>query len=91
MLRPISIIAAIFWTVCYSSANASEYAQLKVAEYALQETRDILSRELFGHYDIIELEVLKISDRRILKEHDYGLVKITLRLSAKRNATQNQL
>lgn len=88
MLRPLSIVAAIFWTVCYSSANANEYAQLKVAEYALQETRDILSRELFGHYDISELEVLGISDRRIPREHDYGLVKVTLRFSAKRNATR---
>ena len=86
MLRPTAIIAAIFCIVCCSSTNANERVPLNVAEYALQETRDILSRELFGHYDITELEVLKLNDRVVLDVRDYGLAKVTLRFSAKRNA-----
>ena len=88
MRRPISIIAAVLFTACCSSANANELARLSVAEHALQETRDILSRELFGHYDITGLEVLKINDRPVLDGRDYGLAKVTLKFSAKRNATK---
>ncbi|MGH2360138.1 MAG: hypothetical protein ACRDGM_06300 [bacterium] len=60
----------------------------KITESALQETRDIISRELFGHYDIDNLEVLKI-EASLGRERDYGLVKAILRFSTKRNATKH--
>jgi hypothetical protein len=48
-------------------------------------------RELWGHYDIINLAVLKIEDLRgrISLGHGYGLVKVTLTFSAKRNTTKH--
>lgn len=87
-------VAAIFlsaWTACWSSALADDFTDQKIAESALRETRDTMSRELFGHYDITELQVLKIADLRgrIAPERDYGLVSATLRFSAKRNATRS--
>jgi hypothetical protein len=77
--------------VCCSSAYSDEYADRKITESALRETRDIISHELFGHYDIINLEVLRIEDLkgRLPLGHDYGLAKVTLRFSAKRNTTKN--
>jgi len=63
----------------------------KITESALHETRDIISRELFGHYDLTDLAVLKIEDLqgRVSLAHDYGLVKVKLEFSAKRNTTKH--
>jgi hypothetical protein len=57
----------------------------------LRETREIISRELFGHYDITNLAVLKIEplQDRIRLGHDYGLVTVTLTFATKRNTTKH--
>jgi hypothetical protein len=72
-------------------ALADELIDKKITESALQETRSILSRELLGHYDIADLAVQKIEDLRnhISLGHDYGLVKVTLTFSTKRNTTKH--
>ena len=49
-----------------------------IAESALREARDIISRDLFGHYDVSELQVVKVDGS-----------KVTLRFSAARNATRS--
>ena len=76
-----------------SSALADEYADKQITASALQETRDIFSRELWGHYDITDLAVLSIAELRgrgaLNLGHDYGLVKVTVRFSAKRNMTRH--
>jgi hypothetical protein len=38
-----------------SSALADDNAHKQIIESALRETREIISRELFGHYDITNL------------------------------------
>ena len=79
------------WAVCSASALADENADKKITESALRETRDIMSRELFGHYDLTTLAVLKLEQLqgRVSLAHDYGLVKVTLEFSAKRNTTKH--
>lgn len=91
MLRHFSIGFLSFWTACCSLALADEYTDKRLTESALQETRSILSRELLGHYDTVDLAVQKIEDlrNRISLNHDYGLVKVTLTFSTKRNTTKH--
>jgi hypothetical protein len=75
----------------WSSALADESADRKITESALRETREGISRELFGHYDLTKLAVLKIEDLRdrMSLGHDYGLVKVTVEFSATRNSTKH--
>jgi 4-amino-4-deoxy-L-arabinose transferase-like glycosyltransferase len=91
MLRHLLLIFLSFWTVCCPLAHADENANKKITDSALRETRDIISRELFGHYDIVNLEVLKIENPPEVMSlgYDYGLVKVTLEFSAKRNTTKH--
>ena len=91
MLRHTFTVLLSFWAVCCTSALADEHTDKKITESALRETRDIISRELFGHYDLTNLAVLRIKDLRgrVSLGHDYGLVKGTLEFSAKRNTTKH--
>jgi len=91
MLRHFSIVFLSFWTVCCTSALADENADKQITESALREAQDIISRGLFGHYDVTNLAVLKIEDLRgrISLGHDYGLVRVTLEFSTKRNTTKH--
>jgi hypothetical protein len=91
MLKHTFIVFLSFWAVCSTSALADENTDRKITESALRETRDIVSRELFGHYDLTNLAVLKIADLqgRVSLGYDYGLVKVTLGFSAKRNTTKH--
>ena len=61
-----------------------------VSENAEREAKEIISRDLYGHYDILSLKVLKTEGIGSQLGRDYGLVKVTLSFSTKRNATQNQ-
>ena len=87
MLRHFALVFLSFWTACGSSAFADDAADRKITDAALRETRDVISRDLFGHYDVTRLAVLKIEDLRgrVVSGQDYGLVKVTLEFSAKRN------
>jgi hypothetical protein len=91
MLKHISILLLSFLTVHYSSALAAENTDRKVIEAALRETGDLISRELWRHYDLIHLEVVKIEDLRdrIPLGKDSGLVKVILEFSSKRNTTND--
>lgn len=91
MLGRAPIVFLSLWAVCCTSALADENTDKKIAESALRETRDIIARELFGHYDLTHLAVLKTEDlqNRVALGHDYGLVKVTLEFSAKRNTTRH--
>lgn len=91
MLRRISLIFFGVCTVYCSSAFADSNTDRQITESAVRETRDIISRELFGHYDITNLVVLTIEPLpgRIGIEHDYGLVVVRLTFSTKRNATKH--
>ena len=79
MLRRVSVVFLICCTVYCSFALADETTDRQITESALRETRDIISRELFGHYDITNLVVLKIEplQDRIHRGRDYGLVTVT--------------
>ncbi len=91
MLRYTFIVCLSFWAVCCTSVLADENTDMKITESALRETRDIISHDLFGHYDLTNLAVLKIEDLRgrMSSGRDYGLVNVTLEFSAKRNATKH--
>lgn len=91
MLRQTFIVFLSFWAVGCTSALADDNTNKNITESALRETRDIISRELFGHYDLTNLAVLKIEglQGRVSLGHDYGLVKVTLEFSAKRNPTKH--
>lgn len=70
---------------------AAQPSDSRIAEPAVRETRDILARELFGHYDVTSLELLGIEElgRNVGLKHDYGLAKATLAFSAKRNESRH--
>jgi hypothetical protein len=73
-------------TAYASSAFANDDASKQIAEAAQREAREIISSELFGHYDVIDLAVLRIEleGRRPERPHDYGLATVTIAFSTKR-------
>jgi hypothetical protein len=79
------------WAVCSTPAVADENADKSITESALRDTRDIMSSEPYGHYDLTNLAVLKTEDAQghVSLGQDYGLVKVTLEFSAKRNTTKH--
>lgn len=91
MLRHTSIAFFSFWAACCAPALADDNTDKNITDAALRETRDIVSRELFGHYDLTNLAVLRIEDLqgRLSSGHDHGLVKIALEFSARRNTTKH--
>lgn len=84
-------IAVLLWMLCSCPALADADADRKIAESALRETRGIISRELFGHYDITALQVLGAEDLRgrVSPQRDYGMARVTLKFAATRNATRS--
>lgn len=91
MLRRLSMVFLSVLTVYWSPAVADDKTDRQITESALRESRDIVSRELFGHYDITNLAVLKVEalPARIRLGHDYGLVTATLAFSTQRNTTKH--
>ena len=91
VLRHTAMVFLSLWVACCAPALADENSDQNITGSALRETRDIMARELFGHYDLTNLAVLKIEDLqdRLSLGHDYGLVKITMEFSAKRNTTKH--
>jgi hypothetical protein len=85
------IFLILLCTACSSSALADESTDQKISQSALAETREIMASELFGHYDITTLRVLKVEDLRgrLSSERDYGVMSVTLAFSATRNATRS--
>jgi len=61
------------------------------SDIAERAAKEILSGELFGHYDLTTLSVLRVEGlrERLAHEPDYGLVKVVLAFSSRRNATRN--
>ena len=92
MLKHISIFFLSLLTVHCSSALAAENTNRMITEAALRETRDLISRELWRHYDLTLLKVVKIEDLRdrISLGKDYGLVKVTLEFSSERTTQRIQ-
>ena len=76
--------------VCAASAWPDEALEKRIAEAALREARSVLSRELLGHYDVVDLSVLGLQEPppRIAPERDYGLRAAVIAFSTRRNATR---
>jgi hypothetical protein len=74
-----------------SPAFADGDADKKITESALREARDLIARELFGHYDITTLEVVKVDAPAGGAQfgQDYGLATVTLKFWTKRNGTRH--
>ena len=92
----IIAVAALTVSLClggvsWMPALADEQTDKRITEPALREARDIVSRELFGHYDLTGLAVVSSEDLRgrVSPGLDYGLVKVTLAFSASRNTTKH--
>ena len=87
---PIILLALL--TASCSSALVADETDKPIIESALREAREIISDELFGHYDITSLVALKSEPLRDLDlpATDYGLVAVKLTFSAKRNATKHR-
>jgi hypothetical protein len=77
--------------VLAAAAVPAESADGKITDAALAEARDVLSRELFAHYDVVALKVVKIDDLRhaMQAERQYGLARATLEFSARRNHSRS--
>jgi hypothetical protein len=89
-----SRLALVFLSFCAMyclSALADERTDGQIAAAAVQEARELLARELFGHYDIVNLSVLKIEAlrNRMPLGQDYGLLMVTLAFSTTRNTTRH--
>lgn len=84
-------VLVLCWTLGPAASFAQEGLQQKLAQAALREARAIFNGEMFGHYDLTKLEIEKLEDlrRRISSERDFGLVRVTLDFSAKRNKTRH--
>jgi hypothetical protein len=91
MLRHFFIVFLSVCMVYCSFALADDNTDKQIIESASRETREIIARELFGHYDITNLVVLKIEalQDRIHLGHDYGLMTVTLAFATKRNTTKH--
>ncbi len=74
-----------------TSAVADDEVDKTIAQSALREARDVVSREMFGHYDLVRLTVLGIEDLqgRVVPGRAYGLARVTLEFSARRNLTRH--
>jgi hypothetical protein len=87
----VAAVASAAWALSGLVALADDDADRKIAESALPEARAILAQELLGHYDLVRLTVERIEElpeRRALG-HDYGLARVTLAFSTRRNATRH--
>lgn len=91
MLSHFSVVLLVISTAFCFPALADDNTYKQIAESALREAREIISSELFGHYDITNLAVLKIEAQqsRAQPGPDYGLATVTLTFSTKRNATRH--
>lgn len=87
----VLVVFSSVGVMCCTSALADESTDKSISESALRETRSIMARELFGHYDLTSLAVLKVEglQGRVSPEHDYGLVRVTVGFSAERNHTKH--
>lgn len=84
----------VFWvisTACCFPALADDNTYKRIVESGLRQAREIISSELFGHYDITELAVLKVEPNQSPAQSggNYGLATVTLAFSTKRNATRH--
>jgi hypothetical protein len=79
------------WAAAVSPALAGDVGDPTIAESARREARDLIGRELFGHYDVTTLEVLTVEELRDRASlaRDYGLVRVRVKFSAVRNATRS--
>ncbi len=97
-MRSFLLATAIFLWVCGSLALLArevpefpDHEIRKFSEIAERAAREILSQELFGHYDLVSLSVLSVEGLRkqLAGEPDYGLVKVMVNFSSKRNTRRH--
>src|SRR5574341_2040185 len=91
MRARLLIIFMSFWTLYCALALAEDSFNRQIVESVLREARDIISRELFGHYDITSLAVLNVQALQpsMHPARDYGLVMVTLTFATKRNTAKH--
>jgi len=87
-------MTAVAWAVggiLASAVLADDEADRQIAESARREAREVLAQELLGHYDVAQLTVERIDARAAADSlaHDYGLVRVTLAFSTRRNTTRH--
>jgi hypothetical protein len=60
VLRHTSIVFLSLWVACCAPAFADGNTDKNITDFGLREARDIMSRELLGHYDLTNLAVLEL-------------------------------
>jgi len=72
-----------------AAQELSSAAITVLTENARREAGRIIAQDLHGHYDIVRLDVLNVEamDRRLGR--DYGLAKVRLSFSTKRNSSRS--
>jgi hypothetical protein len=63
-LRPLAAVILSLGIACAGSAHADDATDRKIADAARREARDMVVRDLLGHYDLTELEVVRVEDLR---------------------------
>jgi hypothetical protein len=91
MRSRVALVAFVAGLVCWPPARADDALDGKIAEAALREARGVLSRELLGHYDVVDLALLRVQAAagRISPDRAYGLVTAVITFSTRRNATRH--
>ena len=91
MPRDVAMVLVVLSTVYCSFALGNDDTYKEIAESGLREAREIISSELFGHYDVANLAVLGVEplQSRAELQQDYGLARVTVAFSTKRNATRH--
>jgi hypothetical protein len=90
LLLPVAVAWA-GWGALPLATLADDDADRQIAESALRDARQVLTEELLGHYDVAQLTVERLDTQPPPSSlpHDYGLVRVTLAFSARRNATRH--
>jgi hypothetical protein len=92
----LQLVGLLFGTGSLATAQRAVTAQqfgsgevATLSANAEREARRILSQELYGHYDIVSLRVLNVEGVGRRLGRDYGLAKVTLEFSTRRNDTRS--
>ncbi len=91
LYRRVAAVCLVLSTMDGSSALANDETHRQIAESVAREAREIISTELFGHYDVADLAVLRIEPLhgRAELRQDYGLATAIVAFSTRRNATRH--
>ena len=84
----ILISAALASMALYAPALADDGAMAPAADAALREAREILATEMFGHYDVVRLDLVGVEP--LEDQEQRSLATVILAFSTRRNASRHE-